>query len=112
MTMHNDFISSAEMIQNSSCYTHVGLIKRDFDARAQVLVSALLLDNCLTVEIMAEQKVWESINTDRYSAGGLASPLDFPFLFHLGQGTALKRNSSGVARNVIAFFFFKVRNLL
>lgn len=55
--MHNDFISSAEMIQNSSCYTHVGLIKRDFDARAQVLVSALLLDNCLTVEIMVEQKV-------------------------------------------------------
>lgn len=104
MTIHNDFILSAEMIKNSSCYTQVGLIKRDFDARAQVLVSALLLGNYLTVEIMAEQKVWESINTDRYSARGLASPLGFPSLFHLEQCTALKQNSSWVARNVIAFF--------
>lgn len=104
MTIHNDFILSAEMIQNSTCYTHVGLIKQDFHARAQVLVWALLLGKYLTVEIMAEQKVWESINTDRYSAGGLASPLDFPFLFHLEKCTALKQNSSGVARNVIAFF--------
>lgn len=89
MPIHNDFILSAEMIQNSSCYTQVGLIKWDFDARAQVLVSVLLLGNYLTVEIMAEQKVWEGINTDRYSAGGFASPLDFPFVFHLEQCTAL-----------------------
>lgn len=72
MPIHNDFILSAEMIQNSSCYTQVGLIKWDFDARAQVRVSALLLGNYLTVEIMAEQKAGESINTDRYSAGGSA----------------------------------------
>ena len=89
MPIHNDFILSAEMIQNSSCYAQVGLIKWDFDARAQVLVSVLLLGNCLTVEIMAEQKVWESINTDRYSAEGLVPPLDFPFVFHLEQCTAL-----------------------
>ena len=89
MPIHNDFILSAEMIQNSSCYTQVGLIKWDFNARAQVLVSVLLLGNYFTAEIMAEQKVWESINTDRYSAGGLASPLDFPFVFHPKQCTAL-----------------------
>lgn len=89
MPIHNDFILSAEMIQNSSCDTQVGLIKWDFNARAQVLVSGPLLGNYFTVEIMAEQKVWESINTDRYSAGGLASPLDFPFVFHLKQCTAL-----------------------
>lgn len=77
MPLHNDFILSAEMIQNSSCYTRVGLIKWDFDARAQVLVSALLLGNCLTVEIMAEQKVGESIITDRYSAGAWAHSI-FP----------------------------------
>lgn len=78
MPIHNDFILSAEMIQNSSCYTQVGLIKWDFDARAQVWVSALLLGNYLTEEIMAEQKAGESINTDRYSAGASAhsiSPL-------------------------------------
>lgn len=89
MPIHNDFILSGEMIQNSSCYTQVALIKWDFDARAQVLVSVLLLGNYLTVEIMAEQKVWESINTDRYSAGGLVSPLHFPFVFHLQQCAAL-----------------------
>lgn len=89
MPIHNDFILSAEMIQNSSCYTQVGLIKWDFNARAQVLVSVTLLGNYFTVEIMAEQKVWENINTDRYSAGGLASPLDFPFVFHLKQCIAL-----------------------
>lgn len=89
MPIHNDFILSAEMIQNSSCYSQVGLIKWDFDARAQVLVLVLLLGNYLTVEIMAEQKVWESINTDRYSVEGLVSSLDFPFVFHLEQCTAL-----------------------
>jgi len=57
MPIHNDFILSAEMIQNSSCYTQVGLIKWDFNARAQVLVSVTLLGNYFTVEIMAEQKV-------------------------------------------------------
>lgn len=40
MPIHNDFILSAEIIQNSSCYTQVGLIKWDFDAGAQVPVSA------------------------------------------------------------------------
>ena len=69
MHIHNDFILCVEMIQNSSCYAQVGLIKRGFDARAQVPVSALLSGNYLTVEIRAEQKVWGSINTDRYSVG-------------------------------------------
>lgn len=64
------------MIQNSSCHTRVGLIKVDFDARAQVPVSGLLLGNYLTVEIMAEQ-VRESIYTDRDSAGGSAHSI-FP----------------------------------
>lgn len=76
MPIHNDFIKSAEMIQNSSCYTRVGLIKWDFDARTQVPMSVLLLGNNLTVEMMAEQ-VQESICTDRDSAGGSAHSI-FP----------------------------------
>lgn len=97
------------MIQNSSCYTQVGLIKWDFDARAQVLVSALLLGNHLTVEITAEQKVWESINADQYSAGGSVY-LIFPLFFIWSNVLHLSKIPPGVQE--MELHFCKVRNVL
>lgn len=109
MPIHNDLILSAEMIQNSSCYTQVGLIKWDFDARAQVAVSALLSGNCFAVR---ERRRAEGARTLALIGilPGFAERA-FPFVCHVEQRTALKQNSLGVARNVIAFFF-KERNVL